>query len=168
MTWSLNETEALCRKAARGAGMPWGLAEEAGRAARWLEDRGQAGAGALAKLLGRWNAGMTPRDCPVLAGAAMADAGVMPASPVTADPLTWPFVAMIAGLTGEALSPTEGVKINPDGSLVLSSAMQHLRGRAAPDAAAIATLESFAARTYAPATEASRLAGAGAGTSDND
>ena len=30
---SRNETEALCQKAARGAGMPWGLAEEAGFAA---------------------------------------------------------------------------------------------------------------------------------------
>ena len=32
----------------------------------------------------------------------------------------------------------------------------------------IAVLTRFASRTYAPATEASRLAGAGAGTSDND
>jgi hypothetical protein len=32
----------------------------------------------------------------------------------------------------------------------------------------IATLTRFAHNTYAPATEASRLAGAGAGLSDND
>ena len=33
---SLNEIESLCKKAARGAGMSWGLAEEAGKAAKWL------------------------------------------------------------------------------------------------------------------------------------
>jgi hypothetical protein len=33
---SFNEVEALVTKAARGAGLPWGLAEEAARAARWL------------------------------------------------------------------------------------------------------------------------------------
>lgn len=34
------EVEALCLKAARGAGMEWGLAEEAGFAAGWLAARG--------------------------------------------------------------------------------------------------------------------------------
>ncbi|MEX5611478.1 DUF3726 domain-containing protein, partial [Pseudomonas protegens] len=29
---SLNEIESLCKKAARGAGRAWGLAEEAGKA----------------------------------------------------------------------------------------------------------------------------------------
>ena len=29
MSWSLGETAALALKAARGAGLPWGLAEEA-------------------------------------------------------------------------------------------------------------------------------------------
>ena len=33
-TLSLGEAEALIAKAARGAGLPWGLAQEAGRAAR--------------------------------------------------------------------------------------------------------------------------------------
>ena len=36
---SLNETEALVRKAARGAGWAWGLAEEWGYAAKWLAAR---------------------------------------------------------------------------------------------------------------------------------
>jgi len=36
------------------------------------------------------------------------------------------------------------------------------------EAEAIARLEYFAARTYAPATEASRMSGAGAGVTDND
>jgi Protein of unknown function (DUF3726) len=37
---SLNEIEMMVWKAARGAGLPWGLAEEMGQAARWLAGRG--------------------------------------------------------------------------------------------------------------------------------
>ena len=36
MNLSLNEVEATAKKATRGAGYPWGLAEEAGKAVRWL------------------------------------------------------------------------------------------------------------------------------------
>ncbi|NND22495.1 MAG: DUF3726 domain-containing protein, partial [Silicimonas sp.] len=36
MSYSLNEVEATAKKAARGAGYPWGLAEEAAKATRWL------------------------------------------------------------------------------------------------------------------------------------
>ena len=36
MSHSLNEFEALCKKAAKGSGLFWGHAEEAGRAARIL------------------------------------------------------------------------------------------------------------------------------------
>lgn len=35
--FSLKEFEALCQRAARGAYMPWGLAEDAARAVCWLE-----------------------------------------------------------------------------------------------------------------------------------
>ena len=45
MTFSLNEIEAIGKRAARGAGLPWGLAEEAGKAARWLTARGLPGRG---------------------------------------------------------------------------------------------------------------------------
>ena len=44
---SQNEIEQLCLKAARGAGMSWGLAEEAGFAAAWLAMRGLHGPGGL-------------------------------------------------------------------------------------------------------------------------
>lgn len=44
---SLNEIQTQATKAARGAGLPWGVAEEAGRAARWLEVRGLAGLSSL-------------------------------------------------------------------------------------------------------------------------
>ena len=47
MLCSLNEIRALATGAARGAGLPWGVAEEAGQATRWLEARGLAGLSAL-------------------------------------------------------------------------------------------------------------------------
>lgn len=37
---SINEVQSTCLKAARNAGYPWGLAEEAAAAARWLAMRG--------------------------------------------------------------------------------------------------------------------------------
>jgi len=53
MSWSLGETGALALKAARGAGMAWGLAEEASEAVVWLQARGLPGASALCRYL-RW------------------------------------------------------------------------------------------------------------------
>lgn len=47
-----NEIEQLCLKAARGAGLSWGLAEEAGFACVWLARHGLDGPGALLAWLG--------------------------------------------------------------------------------------------------------------------
>lgn len=86
---SLNEVEIYGRRAARGAGMPWGLAEEAGKASRWLAERGLPGLELLARLLeandgrpyeamapvianGRWQAS-DGALCPVCTGAALSD-----------------------------------------------------------------------------------------------
>ncbi len=64
---SRNEIEQLCLKAARGAGMSWGLAEEAGFAAGWLALHGIDGPGALLAQL-RTAEGRPWRDiCPVIA-----------------------------------------------------------------------------------------------------
>lgn len=86
---SLNEVETYGRRAARGAGMSWGLAEEAGKAARWLAERGLPGVELLARLLtandGRSYSSMAPVItgnrwqasagdlCPVCCGAALCD-----------------------------------------------------------------------------------------------
>ncbi len=48
---SRNEIHGLAMKAARGAGLPWGLAEEAGWAACWLESRELGGVSALSSNL---------------------------------------------------------------------------------------------------------------------
>lgn len=48
---SLNEVEGLAARAARGAGLPWGLAEETGKAARWLASCGLDWSSTLVGLL---------------------------------------------------------------------------------------------------------------------
>lgn len=86
---SSNEIDAMAKKAARGVGMPWGLASDAGRAARWLADHGLPGPEVLADLLdwrdGRVHADVAPPDVglawadhpfaldPVVVGAVCAD-----------------------------------------------------------------------------------------------
>lgn len=88
---SRNEIESLCTKAARGAGMSWGLAEEAGYAAGWLASRGLDGAGVLTTHLrsaqgdswqdicpvvapGEWHARTAGQSlCPIALGATLSD-----------------------------------------------------------------------------------------------
>ncbi len=86
---TLAEIEAYVRKAAQGVGLGWGLAEEAGKSARWLAAFGLPGAEIMlthlqqldgndyqrykpTNLNGVWQ----PRGeflCPVITGAALAD-----------------------------------------------------------------------------------------------
>lgn len=210
MTFSLNEVEATAKKAARGVGYPWGLAEEAAKATRWLCARDIDGCAALADLLGRldgqdlsaaypnpdaigWSApaGML---CPIATGAALTDhADQLAQSPlqlssVAAPVLLLPFIAYLAECDdGVSCLICEGKETCTDGDAVsgdvpafhASSDVQIARAgqlgtprsrqsRADPDAKAWEILLAFAHRTYAPATEESRLKGAGAGLSDND
>lgn len=89
MSWSLNEVEGLARKATRGAGASWGMAEEAGKCVRWLMAAGLPGADHLAAVLqrndgapygtlrpqtttGTWAAEDGPL-CPLITGAALCD-----------------------------------------------------------------------------------------------
>ena len=53
MICSLNQIEQTARKAVRGAGLPWGLADDAGKAVRWLHIYGLQGVSALVEVLGR-------------------------------------------------------------------------------------------------------------------
>ena len=55
MSWSVGESGALALKAARGAGMSWGQAEEASFAVRWLQQRGAPGVEALANYLASYD-----------------------------------------------------------------------------------------------------------------
>lgn len=137
---SLPETEALCLKAARGAGLPWGLAEEAGTAAAWLAERGLPGAALVLDWLEggartvprpaeeRWESPGGPL-CPVATGAALADFVELPEGPsrcelalaaIAVPALLLPFLARAAGMLGRPLAlGWEGgaVRIGADGAL---------------------------------------------------
>lgn len=141
---SRNETEALCLKAARGAGMDWGLAEEAGFAAGWLAACGIDGAQALLDHLtanlgsdwsdlratpanGHWQPATDRGICPIALGAALSDHAQMDGGPangrITTDQvsrpiLILPFLGSIAQRCGIpfVLSWTGGqVRILADG-----------------------------------------------------
>ncbi len=188
MSWSLGEAQALAVKAARGAGYSWGLAEEAGYALRWLAAHGLPGPAALAGLLEGGCAAATPcQRCPLARGAALADLGEMPDGlvdlryPVLLAPfaarlsgaagLQWPGAAIAlendeVWITGNVLTASAEVGFQP--GEVSGGPAERMTRIPDTDAPSIDVLVLFAARTYAPATEASRLSGAGAGTTDND
>ncbi len=209
MNCSLNEIEATSKKAARGAGYSWGMAEEAGKAARWLCIQGQDGCAILAGFLGQNDgqvlANHRPRDlsgvwsaksnlCPLTAGAALSDCAhdlttdEITLSEVAYPALLLPFAARVAVRLGrfvelecdEVFATTNGTELHLDGTLPTHASKvtarlqtkmglavpRHTRGIPTPEVWAI--LNKFAHRTYAPATEESRLLGAGAGLSDND
>jgi hypothetical protein len=125
---SQNEIESLCLKAARGAGLSWGLAEEAGFAAGWLAARGLDATALLLTLLndragkdfgaprptpGHWqNAGPRPL-CPVTLGAALTDSALLSDGPFSRDTridpvamplLLVPFLARAAQLRAKPVA----------------------------------------------------------------
>lgn len=96
---SCNEAASLCMKAARGAGMSWGMAEEAGFAASWLVAQGLDGPSYLRAHLeradgrdwldlcptivpGSWQNAKGHVACPIILGATMCDYAQLPEGPV--------------------------------------------------------------------------------------
>lgn len=184
---SLGEVTATGRKAAKGAGYSWGMADEAGRATAWLWAHGIDGITALADLLDNRDIG----TCPITLGTRFCD--VPPTKPVSFKQvngaiLLLSFAAELAKITQSsyrldlgaisyATDPTGMYQLdqgNPDAphallspSSVSGSRLTPAPRREAP-AEAWARLGKWEHKTYAPATEASRLAGAGAGLTDND
>jgi hypothetical protein len=215
---SLSEVAALAAKAARGAGLSWGLAEEAAYAARWLAAHQLAGATLLRRHLvaidGRgwrelapvvdpagWRTASGAALSPLAAGPALADragladgpaaaptllqvgdpALLLPFAALAAQPLGYPLrivwdgvVAVVDGAGGLALDATgAGLEARRAAIVTVAPAEPTVAPRPPrPTTCAVAAavrrdLEALAARTYVPATAASR-AGAGAGTHDPD
>ncbi|MEL6478340.1 MAG: DUF3726 domain-containing protein [Pseudomonadota bacterium] len=177
MRLSPGELQRLAAKAIRGAGASWGTAEEAGMAVRWLETRGHPGARALADLLHDWPgealtaetghiSSPAGRLCPLAAGMAISDHADLPG---------WDQIHLTGVVQPLLLRPFLEIA-----GYAETSPGKHFtrRSRGAPtpapmehpdiDETVIACLDTLAQETYVPASAASRLAGAGAGLSDND
>ncbi len=212
MIVSLNEAAGMATKAAWGAGRPWGLAQEAGKAVSALEAMRLPGAQSLLNLLvttdrlpcermrpvatgKRIWVGKGPL-CPVLTGAYISDGGgeefaarlddvyapllLLPFARLrcASVQITWDAASIVANRTdafveGNAVSKTvaKTVQITPLPSFTLdASKISHSSHWGPVDIAdeIWEALSVFAHRTYVPATEASRLKGAGAGLTDND
>lgn len=185
-----SELRSLVTRAARGAGLDWGLAEEAGWAADWLAARGLPAADWALLWLDRVGQGLPN---PVAIGVALSDGVVLPATPNAKQPLPddlpapgylLPFLHLIAARHGavEIISPTGRVVTldaagQPDFGPGWSSnsagwsvcvAQERVRpARPAVEPAVIAALEAFALNLTVPATSTSRQ-DAGATGSDND
>jgi hypothetical protein len=136
------------------------------------------------------------RLCPVLTGAAICDANRDQAFSISAvaHPLllvsfiaqlgegqecdfniTWHGVEIICGANGLTvkgskadLTKGHASTINIVRSTEDARVVEHRELRADVDDSALELLNHYAHRTYVPASEASRLAGAGAGLTDND
>lgn len=183
---SYNEVQTLARKAACGAGLPHGVAEDVGQAAVWLSARGVDAVavvvdalGSPAEVLGAQSAidalccgeaaeiAFEDLSCRLMliglagAAAAVTEMNLALCYDGGVEPLA--LVAKPADLAATALS----LRLHPpaDGAAPASRGSPR---PAATDATAYAAALGLAARTYVPASELSRARGAGAGTTDND
>ena len=192
MSYSLNEYEALCKKAARGSGMHWGQCEEVGKAARFLGTYGLDDGRLMLRAIETFG----PQNALWL-GPALCDEGWAFEEPlvircVEAPALMLPFLHMmvldrnvslcITWDRFDAIVSSAGIYCNlrnglyDDGPLDISiskiSGSQHnvlcAQSRVDIPQDILDRLNSLAHKTFAPANEESRLAGAGAGLSDND
>ena len=188
---SLNEVETLSTKAARGAGFSWGLAEDIGRAARRIAVEDENWGVAMLNLAehaqsfeppsparaARWRSDETDLAtgrplCPIRTAALLLDEPV-PASalplpildvglPIWLDAMLRRSEMRVAGRVGLATRADVVIERRAETE-------QPATGRrGAIDERTLAALNSFAARTYVPESERSRVRGAGGGRVDDE
>ena len=192
MSYSLNEYESLALKAARGAGLPWGLAEDAGKAVRILSSFGFESGSLLLEMLEHQQ-----NTSALLIGAHFCDSldhfsGLEFLEPVQSPGLLIAFIALsVSGtdkcayckwsnceiyVTSQDLFIVSATGFNVTTAspiwIGLAEAPQGKKreksNRAMLPKDTYNKLTALASKTYAPATEESRIAGAGAGLNDND
>jgi hypothetical protein len=189
---SLNEVETLSAKAARGAGFSWGLAEDIGRAARRIAVEDENWGSAMLSLVEnaqsfeapapdrttRWRNGEADVAaarplCPIRTAALLLD----DPPPASAMPLTILDVGLPVWL--DAMLRRSNMRMarpvglmTPLADVIIegrAAAMQPITGRrGAIDERTLAALNSFAAKTYVPESERSRVRGAGGGRVDDE
>lgn len=128
MTHSLNEIEALSKRAARGSGLSWGLSEEAAKGTRWLAAFGLPGPELLGDLLelndrraeidvspvsleGIWTA-PAGRMSPLIAGASLSDCAsrLLALGEIRLQSVSYPLLA-VPFLAGAALRLGQPVSV---------------------------------------------------------
>jgi uncharacterized protein DUF3726 len=148
MIVSRNEVESLVLKAARGAGMRWGLAEEASVAAGWLAQHALPWADTLVGVLSQAHTTSPPqiagnvitpsragtRLCPIMTGALLSDLG-SPASTMQIRDVLAPvwLVPFLAGWAGPGRAARLGW-----GAVHLRVGQSEIAGADAAPAAALA------------------------------
>ena len=142
MDFSLGEFEALAKRAARGAGLSWGMAEETGKAARWLAAFGLPATETLAAYLTRYRtesgivvqsevwAAQSSSTCPLAFGAALSDHGaeLLKGGPITAQAVGYPLLVLpfVAGICRrENICMSLGVA---DASVQVNGALMSMHG----------------------------------------
>ena len=150
---SLNEYETLLNKAAVGSGLPWGVAEDAAACGAWFMSFG-------VNELNTWIAYLNDNSFWI----------------DYCKKIDQPKSNKLNNIFDLAAS----VYVNPDSSVKLNNYEWNIQGliidgvkqipsyRACLSEKQFKILNEYAYRTYAPATDESRLSGAGAGLSDND
>ncbi len=198
MIVSQGEIEAAVLKGTRGAGHAWGVAEEAGKAARWLAARRLPCLEMIVPLLEAGPAEV----CPLAIGTGLADlpreavSQARTIAGVAAPLLLLPFLAWVAKATATAVSVTwPGVRVRLDakgeiadlaaeaGALARSpvtvtigpaaappgfGAIGVTRGGVAVDDGLWTRLDALVVLTYVPESEESRRRGAGAVALEED
>lgn len=161
MIVSRNEIESLALKAARGAGMCWGLAEEASVAAGWLAERGLPWAETLVGVLGEAQATSPPRIeghtlapshlgtrlCPIMTGALLSDLG-LPATPLEVRDVLAPL--WLAPFLARWAEPERGASLSWGEVRLLVAQSDTSGADSAPAAALAAVTASRVAIALAP------------------
>lgn len=190
---SLSELRAVVTKAARGAGLAWGLAEEAGWAAEWLARRGMPAADwATEWLAARLDGGVSP----VEVGAALSDShadgtpfqGIALPDGLVAPGYLLPFLHRLARPERSVLVIAEAawvLRVSAKGGVAFGPGWQGLTQgwrlsdtdearppqiaapRLAVSASVLECLDGLALHTTVPESESSRR-DAGATGGDND
>ncbi|RWM02431.1 MAG: DUF3726 domain-containing protein [Mesorhizobium sp.] len=188
---SLNEVETLSAKAARGAGFSWGLAEDVGRAARriaveadnWslamlsLAEHAQSFEPPSPARAARWRSGeadiATGRPlCPIRTAALLLDeplpANAMPLTILDVGLPVWLDAMLRCSAMGVARPMARAARADVVIERRAETEQPATSQRGGIDERMLAALNSFAARTYVPESERSRLRGAGGGRVDDE
>jgi hypothetical protein len=167
MMCSVNEITSLLYKAAVGSGRTVGLAQDIARAGAWLCSCGQEGVAVTLDYLHS-----VPRDPSWPAVLGLVAAGVESQATITdvGDGLMLEAMATVLGFDAEV-----GYEIrNIDGVATISCRpavgveQPRFGGAVTVSDLDVAAATDLAARTYVPASDVSRLKGAGASINDND